>query len=186
MNTVGLIFGVFFTGIVLAERADRDMPIHIEADKATVEDFDREDTAEVHTKQVSILTGNVKLRQGTLIIHADKVVMKESSDDFRFVTAFGNLVSFRQKREGLDEYIEAWAKRVEFDNKTDKIELFRNARLKRGQDEVEGDYISYNMISEFFQVTSGNMQDSETSADNRVRIVIQPKNKPETVGEPEQ
>jgi lipopolysaccharide export system protein LptA len=122
LNAVGLIFGVFFTGIVLAERADRDMPIYIEADKATVEDFDREDTAEVHTKQVSILTGNVKLRQGTLIIHADKVVMKESSDDFRFVTAFGNLVSFRQKREGLDEYIEAWAKRVEFDNKTDKIE----------------------------------------------------------------
>lgn len=35
--------------------------------------------------------------------------------------------------------------RAEYDSKTDKIELFRQARLKRGSDEVQGDYISYDM-----------------------------------------
>ena len=81
------------------------------------------------------------------------------------------------ERDGVDEYIEGWSKRVEYDNKSDKIELFRQARLKRGEDEVKGDYISYNMNSEFFQVIGSNERGVETGADNRVRIIFQPKNK---------
>ncbi len=173
-----LLFGMFSVNLVLAERADRDKPIHIEADSATVEDLNRKDE-----NRVSIFTGNVKLSQGTLIIQADKVIMKEDAEGFRIATAFGNLVSFRQKREGLDEYIEAWGKRVEFDNKADKIELFRKARLKRGQDEVEGDYISYNMSSEFFKVNGGSKQDAKTGVGNRVRVIIQPKSKIENTEE---
>lgn len=159
---------------IFAERADRDKPIHLEADRATVEDINRKDST-----RVSIFTGNVILTQGTLRISADKVIMKEDINGFRHATAIGNLVSFRQKRDGVDEYIEGWSKRVEYDSKTDKIELFRQARLKRGEDEVNGDYISYNMSNEFFQVMGSNERGVETGADNRVRIIIQPKNKTE-------
>ena len=156
-----------------AERADRDKPIHLEADRATVEDINRKDTT-----RVSIFTGNVILTQGTLRITADKMILKEDVSGFRYATAIGNLVKFRQKRDGIDEYIEGWSRRAEYDSKTDKIELFKNARLKRGEDEVNGDYISYNMNSEFFQVNGGNKRsDAVKSTDNRVRIIIQPKNK---------
>jgi lipopolysaccharide export system protein LptA len=158
----------------MAERADRNKPIHLEADRATVEDINRKDST-----RVSIFTGNVILTQGTLRITADKVIMKEDIHGFRHATAMGNLVSFRQKRDDVDEYIEGWSKRVEYDSKTDKIELFSQARLKRGEDEVKGDYISYNMTSEFFQVMGSNERGVETSTDNRVRIVIQPKNNSE-------
>lgn len=161
-------------GNVMAERADRDMPIHLEADRATVEDVDRDDA-----NRISIFTGNVVLTQGTMIIRADKVIMKEDDHGFRYATALGNLVSFRQKRDGFDEYIEGWSRRVEFDNKTDQLELFRQARLKRGQDEVKGDYISYNMTSEFFQVKGSNERGVESGPDARVRVVIQPKNNPD-------
>ena len=89
------------------------------------------------------------------------------------------LVTFRQKRDGLDEYVEGWSQRVEYDSKTDKIELFRQARLKRGTDEVKGDYISYDMTSKFFKVMGSKERGDETSADKRVRITIQPKNKSE-------
>lgn len=157
-------------GNVFAERADRDKPIHLEADRATVEDVNEEDTS-----RISIFTGNVILTQGTMVIRADKVIMKEDDNGFRYATALGDLVSFRQKRDGLNEYIEGWSRRVEFDNKTDQLELFRQARLKRGQDEVKGDYISYNMTSEFFQVKGSNERGVESGPDSRVRIVIQPK-----------
>lgn len=170
--TILIPFFFFIVGDAAAERADRDKPVYLEADRATVEDVKRKDSM-----RVSIFTGNVILTQGTLRITADKVVLKEDVNGFRYATATGNLVTFRQKRDGVDEYIEGWSKRVEYDNKSDKIELFRQARLKRGEDEVKGDYISYNMNSEFFQVIGSNERGVDTGADNRVRIIFQPKNK---------
>ena len=169
-----LLLGLVLASIAWAERADQDKPIHIEADRATVEDVKHSNAS-----RVSIFTGNVKFTQGTLIIRAEKVILKEDADGLRYATALGNLVSFRQKRDGLDEYIKGWSRRVEFDNNTDKIELFREARLKRGEDEVQGDYISYNTTSEYFQVMGSKERGDETGPDSRVRVVIQPKNKSE-------
>lgn len=166
-----LLLGLLSAGHVLAERADRDKPVNLEADRATVDNASR----------TSVFTGNVVLTQGTLIIHADKMVVKEDTSGFRHATAFGNLVSFRQKRDGRDEYIEGWSERMEYDGKVDKVQLFKKARLKRGQDEVEGDYISYDAVSEFFQVTGSNEKtDTQASPAGRVRLVIQPKSKQES------
>lgn len=170
---VGLA-GLFLVQPVMAERADRNKPVYLEADRATVEDVNRKEAS-----RVSIFTGNVVLTQGTMRISADKVVMKEDLNGFRYATATGDLVSFRQKRDGLDEYVEGWSERAEYDSKTDKIELFRQARLKRGSDEVQGDYISYDMTSEFFKVIGSTERGVETGPNKRVRITIQPKNKSE-------
>lgn len=157
-----------------AERADREKPMQLEADRATVEDVNRKEGS-----RISTFIGNVILTQGTLRILADKVVMKEDAQGFRHATATGNLVSFRQKRDGMDEYVEGWSEQAEYDSKTDKIELYRRARLKRGFDEVQGDYISYNMRNEFFQVIGSKERGVESGPDKRVRITIQPKNKAE-------
>lgn len=162
----------FFPVIALGERADRDKPIHLEADRATVEDYKRK--GEFRT---SIFTGNVILTQGTLRIQADKIIMKEDSTGYRYATAYGNLASFREKRDGVDEYVEAWSKRVEYDDKTDKIELFGNARLKRGGDEVVGDYIAYDIKRDFFQVNGSAEQKNDKQPNSRVRAIIQPRNK---------
>lgn len=164
------IIGMMFTGPVLAERADRDKPVHLEADQASVQDANK----------LATFTGNVVFTQGTLVIRADKMTVKEDANGFQYATAFGNLATFRQKRDGMDEYIEGWSERMEYDGKADKVQLFRKARLKRGQDEVHGDYISYDAINEFFQVTSNNNNNgasTQTHSDGRVRAVIQPKKK---------
>lgn len=166
--------GLFLAQSVLAERADRNKPVYLEADRATVEDVNRKEAS-----RVSIFTGNVVLIQGTMRISADKVIMKEDLNGFRYATATGDLVSFRQKRDGLDEYVEGWSERAEYDSKTDKIELFRQARLKRGSDEVQGDYISYDMKTEFFKVIGSKERGDDTGPDKRVRITIQPKNNSE-------
>ncbi len=173
MRSVSVIFflGMLFAGSVLAERADRDKPVYLESDRATVENTGRSNGRD----RISVFTGNVVFTQGTLVIRSDKMVVKEDANGFRNVTAYGNLVSFRQKRDGMNEYIEGWSERMKYDSKADKVELFKQARLKRGLDEVHGDYISYEATTEFFQVNNG--AKTETKSDSRVHAIIRPKNK---------
>jgi lipopolysaccharide export system protein LptA len=153
----------------VAEKADRDKPVYLDADTVTVDDV----------KQVSVYEGNVRLTQGTIVILADKLVVKEDSEGFQHGTAYGNPASFRQKREGLDEYIEGYGLRIEYDARKDLLELFNQARMKRNDDEVRGNYISYDGKTEFFRVVGGKEAATPTDPRGRVRAVIQPKKKPE-------
>jgi len=172
MKSITLFFflgTLVVTNSALAERADRDKPVHLESDRATVENTGRSNNKD----RTSVFTGNVILTQGTLIIRSDKMVVKEDEDGFKNAIAYGNLASFRQKRDGKNEYVEGWSERMEYDSKADKVELFKQARLRRGADEVHGEYISYEATTEFFQVNNG----TKTNSESRVRAVIQPKKK---------
>jgi lipopolysaccharide export system protein LptA len=148
-----------------AEKADRDKPVYLEADTVTVDD----------AKQISTYEGNVVLTQGTLAIKGDKLVVKQDNGGFQHGTVYGNPASFRQKREGFNEYIEGFADRIEYDAKSDKAQLFNHARMKRDQDEVQGNYITYDASTEFFQVIGG--EKGTAPGSGRVRAIIQPKNK---------
>ena len=169
--TIFFFLGALVTNSALAERADRDKPVHLESDRATVENTSRSNIKD----RTSVFTGNVVLTQGTLIIRSDKMVVKEDEDGFQNATAYGNLASFRQKRDGMNEYIEGGGERMKYDSKADKVELFKQARLRRGADEVHGEYISYEATTEFFQVNNGTK--TKTNSESRVRAVIQPKKK---------
>jgi lipopolysaccharide export system protein LptA len=168
-NLVCLLLILLAPATALAEQADRDKPINLEADTVTVDD----------ATKISTYQGNVQLTQGTLLIRADKLVVKEDAGGLQHGTAYGNPASFRQKREGLDEYVEGYGLRIEYDGKSDKVELFTQARMKRNQDEVRGNYITYDAKTEFFQVLGGGKEAAAPGKDKgRVRAVIQPKAKP--------
>lgn len=153
-----------------AEKADRNKPINLESDTATVDD----------AKKVSIYEGNVILTQGTLQIRASKLVVTEDAEGFQLGVAYGNPASFKQKREGYDEYIEGYGLRIEYDQKKDLVQLFNQARMKRGLDEAHGNYISYDGKTEFFQVLGGKENATPSNPRGRVRTVMQPKNKDTT------
>ena len=154
-----------------AEQADRNKPINLEADTVNLDD----------ASKVSIYQGNVQLTQGTLLIRADKLVVKEDTAGMQHATAYGNPASFRQKREGTNEYIEGYGLRIEYDARAEKAELFTQARMKRNQDEVRGNYISYDVKTEFFQVIGGGKEAAAPGREKgRVRAVIQPKPKADT------
>jgi lipopolysaccharide export system protein LptA len=168
-NLVCLLLILLAPAAALAEQADRDKPINLEADTVTVDD----------ATKTSTYQGNVQLTQGTLLIRADKLVVKEDATGLQHGTAHGNPASFRQKREGLDEYVEGYGQRIEYDGKNDKVELFTQARMKRNQDEVRGNYISYDAKTEFFQVLGGGKEAAAPGKEKgRVRAVILPKAKP--------
>ena len=124
-----------------AEKADRDKPINYQADTGDVN----------YQTQVGTLIGNVIITQGTLTIHADKVILRQNPDNSLSATAFGNPITFREKRDGVDEYYEGVAQRAEYDGQKRFLELFDRALLRKGADEIRSNYISYNAETEFFK-----------------------------------
>lgn len=159
-----------------AEKADREKPIDLEADNVTVDD----------AKKTSIYTGNVILTQGTLIIRGDKLVVREDKDGFQHSTSYGNPTTFKQKRDGKDEYMQGSAQRIEYNARMDKVQLYTKAWVKRGEDIVHGDYIMYDAVAEYAEVIGGGANAAtEGTPSGRVRAVIQPKKKP-VVTEPTQ
>lgn len=150
-----------------AEAADRDKPIELEADTVTVND----------AKKISTYAGTVVLTQGTLIIRADKLVVREDKEGFQHSTSTGNPTTFKQKREGKNEYMEGSAQRIEYDGRMDKVQLYTKAWVKRGEDIVHGDYISYDANAEYAEVIGGTKSEGSPGS-GRVKAIIQPKNKP--------
>jgi lipopolysaccharide export system protein LptA len=149
-----------------ADNADRGKPITFAGD-----------TGDANLQaRGGALSGNVIITQGTLSIRADRIVFKQNADNSLAATAFGNPVAIRQKRDGVDEYYEGYAQRVEYDGAKDLVELFDRALLKRGQDEIRSNYISYNAGTEVFKAEGreGSVPDAGGPG-ARVRGTFQPR-----------
>jgi len=151
-----------------AEKADREKPTKVEANRMTSDE----------ARRISIFEGNVVFIKGTISVRAERIVVRQDADGFQFASASGTPVRFRQKgdatggQEGV--WIEGEALRVEIDEKSERIELHDNARITRDQDEVRGSYILYDQRSEFFSVSSAKGAPAAAPGE-RVRAVIQPK-----------
>jgi lipopolysaccharide export system protein LptA len=154
-----------------AEKADRDKPINYQADSGDVN----------YQTKIGTLLGNVILTQGTLTIHADKIVFHQNPDNSVSASAYGNPITFREKRDNVNEYYEGVAQRAEYDGQKRFLELFDRALLRKGTDEIRSNYISYNAETEFFKA-EGRPDTRPAAAGEpplgaRVRGVFQPQPK---------
>ncbi|MGA8864494.1 MAG: lipopolysaccharide transport periplasmic protein LptA [Gallionella sp.] len=147
-----------------ANSADRNQPIHLEADQVIMDD----------ARQVSTFIGNVQMTQGSLLIRGDKIIVTQDKDGFQNAIAYGDTAEFRQKREHMDGYVEGYGEQIEYDTRTGILNLYGKARLKRDLDEVSGNHIVYNAKTEIFKVNS-NDANSDHEPSQRVRAVLQPK-----------
>src|SRR5688572_5986576 len=98
----------------LAQRDDKKQPINYSANTGDVN----------YQTKVGNLSGNVIITQGTMTIRADKIVFRQNADGSISATATGNPLTFRQKRDGVDEYFEGFAQRAEYDGEKELLELF--------------------------------------------------------------
>ena len=147
----------------LAERADRDKPVHLDADQVLIDD----------AKQTSTFIGNVQLTQGTMRILGERIVVVQDKEGFKHGTAYGHPASYRQKREGLDEYAEGYGERIEYDTRAETVDFFGQARIRRNQDEVRGEHITYSAKTDVFKVSDD--QATAGAPRQRVHAVLQPK-----------
>lgn len=164
---------LFCTPICFAERADRDKPVHLEADQVLMDD----------ALHISTFIGNVQFTQGTMLIRGDKIVVVEDAEGYKHGTSHGRPASFRQKREGLDEYVNGYGERIEYDTRAETVDFYGQAHIVRDLDDVRGEHITYNQKTEIFQVHSSGKTDAKTLP-KRVRAVLQPKHKKEAVKQP--
>ena len=155
-----------------ADKADREKEINVGADQLTADDKAR----------TSVFEGNVVVTQGTMRITASKVTVKEDPERYKFYVATGAPVTFRQKRDKADDFIEGWAERAEFDDRSAKLKLYDRARLKSVQGEITGDVITYDTNQELFEVSGAA---KAAQGGSRVKATLLPAKKPAAPGKAE-
>ena len=157
-------------GLAHAEKADRNKPMNIEADALRYDDL----------KQTSIFTGKVVLTKGTIVIRGSRIEVRQDPEGYQYgvVTAEpGKLAFYRQKREGVDEFIEGEGEVIEYDSKADRVKFIKRAELRRYRgaslnDEVVGSLITYDNGTDVFSVDGG---PTSPAAGGRVRAVLAPR-----------
>ena len=149
--------------------------------KQAVVNFDSLDVDEV--TQTRILTGNVVLTRGTLIMKSEKARVTEAADGYMSVvltTVPGKQATFRQKRDGgTDLWVEGAAQRIEYDERTELVKLFNNASVKnlegtRLSNEVDGEFISYDSRKEVALVRNDASGDSKAGK-GRGTLILAPR-----------
>ncbi len=156
-----------------AEKADRFKPLNVEADQPGRIDL---------LKQYVEFNGNVVVTKGTMTIRASRIEVRETPDGYHAAIAFGapnKPATFRQKRDGVDEYIEGEAERLEYDGRTDTIRFVANAAVRRTRgsgtaDEITGNLVTYDGVTEVFSV-SGGAPATPANPGGRVRAVLAPR-----------
>ena len=164
------------TAGVRAEKADRDKPMNIEADKLVHDD----------PRQRTVFSGKVVATKGTLVFRGEQLEVWEDGQGHQFgqlTPVSGQRAFFRQKREGLNEYMEGEAERIEYDGRSDRVTLQGRAVLRRLRgaklnDEMSGQRIVYDNVSERFTVdnapTKGETPGDASSTNARVRAWLTP------------
>jgi lipopolysaccharide export system protein LptA len=155
-----------------AEKADRQQVLRMSAKQAGAEG-----TRDANTK---FLEGDVLITQGTMRITADKATVKETDGEV-FAELYGSTssqITFRQKREGNNDYIEASADRAEYDDKTGTLRLFSRVRFKSGNDQTDSEFMQYNSNTEqmSFRNQIPGAKPKGGSEEGRVIFEIQPRN----------
>ena len=155
-----------------AEKADRSKPMTLESDLPCTVSL---------LQQTSVCSGNVVISQGTLQIRADRLELRETPQGYQMALALGTAAkpaSYRQKRDGSDEFVEGQAQRIDYDSKAGTLRFEGAAVVRRLRgttvaDEIQGAVILWDSTAESFNVQGGAKTDANPSG--RVRAVITPR-----------
>jgi len=176
LTCCGVAFLLSWPFVAGAEKADRNKPMNIEADNLDHDEL----------KQISVFTGKVVATKGTIIMRGHRLEVRQDPDGFQYgvLTATpGARAFYRQKREGVEEWIEGEGERIEYDGRADKVVLLVKADFRRYRgtvlsDQMTGQRIVYENLTDQFAV-DGQLAGSKPAPDapkGRVRAVLTPRN----------
>lgn len=141
----------------LALPSDREQPIQVSANSARF----NEKTG------VATYTGAVIVKQGTLEMRADEIVINTDRDgNIVSTVARGNPALYQQQPDPKKGLVTAEAARIDFDARNEVITLSGKARLKQDGSSFQGSTITYN--SQHQQV------DAKGEGRDRVQLVFPP------------
>lgn len=172
-KTIAAIFLSLVSLAAVAERAD--------SFKRAVIDFDSLDVDEV--TQTRILTGNVVVTRGTLVLKSDRALIKETPEGYLNVTLTSNpgkVATFRQKRDGGPNlWVEGQAERIEYEERTEVVKLYSSAVVRelegaRVSSEIAAPFISYDNRKEVATVRNDASGQSKVGG-GRGTLILAPK-----------
>lgn len=141
--------------------ADREQPITIEADKASLND----------KTGFSVYEGNVKLQQGTLMFTGSRMTVQLTDKKLDTIVLTGTPATYVQRPEGKVTDQHAEAGRIEYHVIDERVILLDKARIwESGDEEFRSDRIVFNLKSD--TVDAGGGGDS-----GRVHITLQPRDR---------
>lgn len=122
-------------GVALAKSTDRNAPMDIKADNS---DFILKDESD------SVLSGNVVITQGTLVVNADKAVIKRKHDDIDEVVLTGAPATLHQMSDS-GEPMTARAAQIDYTLSTDRVVLTGGAVVSQPRGNITGETITYDL-----------------------------------------
>jgi lipopolysaccharide export system protein LptA len=117
-----------------------------------------------------VVEGGVSAVQGTRVLKADRAVVRRTEDGIGSIVLTGKEVTFREKRDNNEGWIDARADRVEYDGKTNTLKLIGKARLETDGNTLDGDLVTYNLDTRAYSASGGN-------SGSQVRAVLLPAKK---------
>jgi lipopolysaccharide export system protein LptA len=157
---------------------DKDQPVFVDADNMEL-DF---------KTGVRTYLGNVTIRQGSLTIWGDKVVMQYKDGALQTATAYGAPAKFKQLPDNATEDVKGRAPKMVYVQSKERLHMYEDATLIQGQDTIRAKQIDYD-INTSKMVASGAptikaqpksakstpAPAAKTTNDGRSRIRLQPK-----------
>lgn len=160
---LALVMTLAPTAPARALESDQQQPLSLEADAAEMDE----------AKRLSVYTGKVIVRQGTLEIRADQVTIHHAEDKRpELIIATGQPATYQQQVEGEQRPIQAEALRMEYQATKDEITLIDQAVVFQGTDTFRSDRIVYDRLNA--RVKAG----TSARGKERVKIHITPQNEP--------
>lgn len=119
-------------------------------------------------------SGNVIIRQGTLLVDANKVEVFYQDNRVDRILCYGNPAKYRQKTQTGGQVL-ASAGTIEYYPADKIVKLKTDASLSKNGTMIRGDSINYDIVSETWHAKGDN-----ESTQKRIQLVIPPLQKTET------
>lgn len=164
--TLSLLFAINL--VALPE--DREQPIHISADKALRDE----------ARGVTVYSGSVHMRQGTMEIEADNITFYHASENADQIVATGAPAKMQQQPEPEKGLVYAEAKVIHYFRREDRVRLQTEARIEQEGALVTGDSIDYFIDKQLVTAQADQNQEGD-----KVFVVIPPDLSTDVDDEPE-
>ena len=170
MLRISKIIGIGLFSILSANafalKTDSEQPIQIEADSATAD----------QKNMVTVLTGDVVVTRGSMLVNASKADATQDADGNKTVHLTGSPVTFEQMNDD-GEKTEGQCNDFVYSTKTNIAILTGRARVKKGDNEVIGDKLTYNTQTQIYSANSTNANGVNNAKSGRVTVILQPNQK---------
>ncbi len=157
----GLLLALAMAALpAMALDADRDQPMEI-----TAQGSDTNLESGTHT-----LIGSVEIRQGSLLIQADRGEVHQPSggEEVSRVVLEGSPARLEQALDNGAGYMRASAARIDFDRASNTVVMTGGVRIEDPRGTLSGERVSYD-------IAQGRVQGRSSGDDGRVRFVIPPR-----------